>query len=51
MKYKYLVTRIAYSSIEVEVEADTVLQAIGYALLNTELYGNDVSIQLHNAKN
>ena len=32
-------------------EADTVLQAIGYALLNTELYGNDVSIELHNAKN
>ena len=32
-------------------EAETVLQAIGYALLNTELYGNDVSIELHNAKN
>lgn len=32
-------------------EADTVLQAIGYALLNTELYGNDVAIELHNARN
>ena len=32
MKYKYLVTRIAYSSIEVEVEADNDAQAEEKAL-------------------
>lgn len=29
-------------------EAQTVLQAIGYALLDTELYGNEKSDELHN---
>lgn len=33
-----------------EDEAQVVLQAIGYTLLNTELYGNEKSVQLHNAK-
>ena len=33
-----------------EDEAQTVLQALGYALLDAELYGNDVSIELHNSK-
>ena len=31
-------------------EAQTVLQAIGYTLLNVELYGNEKSIELHNGK-
>ena len=31
-------------------EAQTVLQAIGYVLLDTELYGNEKSIELHNGK-
>lgn len=31
-------------------EAETVLQAIGYTLLGVELYGNEKSIELNNAK-
>lgn len=31
-----------------EDEAETVLQAIGYVLLDTELYGNEVADELHN---
>lgn len=30
-------------------EAQCVLQAIGYSLLNTELYGNEVSNRMHKA--
>lgn len=33
-----------------EDEAETVLQALGYVLLNTELYGNEKSIELHNSR-
>jgi len=29
-------------------EAECVLQAIGYTLLDTELYGNDVANEIHN---
>jgi hypothetical protein len=31
-------------------EVETVLQAIGYTLLDTELYGNEVANELHNKK-
>lgn len=31
-------------------EAQTVLQALGYTLIDTELYGNDVATELHNKK-
>ena len=51
--YKNDVKRAEQVLIDNGIEADeasTVLQAIGYVLLDTELYGNDVSIELHNSR-